>query len=212
MIKLTCKQCGGKLELTDDIDRFACGFCGTEWIVQRGGGIVSLKGVEDSIKQIETSSKAIESSSRETEKHTAIVASEIRIKRLQNRIKELENNKNRFLPISPPLKAMTPNKYGWLREVLVCFWCISSLTIATTISNSNNIPILPQIGIFVFFGITIGVIVACWILRDKFDVEATNKNMEEYEEAKRRRNNAIECLSKEIEELNRQLRAEKDKL
>ena len=52
MVKLTCKSCGAKLELTDDIDRFSCSHCGTEWIVNRSGGIVSLKEVEDGIREL----------------------------------------------------------------------------------------------------------------------------------------------------------------
>jgi DNA-directed RNA polymerase subunit RPC12/RpoP len=53
MIKLSCNSCGAKLELTDDISRFACAHCGSEWIVERGGGVVCLKGLEDGLKRVE---------------------------------------------------------------------------------------------------------------------------------------------------------------
>lgn len=42
---LTCPTCGGKLQITEDIDRFACAYCGSEHIVRRSGGVVSLKPV-----------------------------------------------------------------------------------------------------------------------------------------------------------------------
>lgn len=52
-INLTCPSCGGKLEITSDIDRFACGHCGNEMIVQRGGGIVILKPVVEGLKNVQ---------------------------------------------------------------------------------------------------------------------------------------------------------------
>lgn len=47
MIRLSCRSCGAKLELTEDIDRFSCAHCGSEWVVNRSGGIISLKAVEE---------------------------------------------------------------------------------------------------------------------------------------------------------------------
>ncbi len=29
-VTLSCPTCGGKLEITDNIERFACGYCGHE--------------------------------------------------------------------------------------------------------------------------------------------------------------------------------------
>jgi predicted RNA-binding Zn-ribbon protein involved in translation (DUF1610 family) len=34
-INLNCAHCGGKLEVFDDMERFVCGYCGSEMIVQR---------------------------------------------------------------------------------------------------------------------------------------------------------------------------------
>jgi hypothetical protein len=53
-ITLSCPTCGGKLEITNDIERFACGYCGKELIVRRGGGIVSLAPIVDEIKKLQT--------------------------------------------------------------------------------------------------------------------------------------------------------------
>jgi transposase len=41
-ISLTCPTCGGKLEITESIERFACAHCENEHIVKRGGGIDSI--------------------------------------------------------------------------------------------------------------------------------------------------------------------------
>ena len=42
MFNLSCKKCGSKLELSEDVDSFACAKCGTEWIVKQSGGIAYL--------------------------------------------------------------------------------------------------------------------------------------------------------------------------
>lgn len=52
-VTLTCPSCGGQLEITTDVDRFACGYCGTEHLVKRGGGIVTLAPVVEGIKKVQ---------------------------------------------------------------------------------------------------------------------------------------------------------------
>lgn len=37
-VSLTCPSCNGKLQIGKDLDRFACSYCGTEFVVNRGGG------------------------------------------------------------------------------------------------------------------------------------------------------------------------------
>ena len=53
-VTLTCPSCGGELQVTNDIDRFACAYCGVEHFVRRGGGIVSLSPVLDRLAKVET--------------------------------------------------------------------------------------------------------------------------------------------------------------
>lgn len=54
LVTLTCPTCGGKLQIANNIDRFACGYCGNEHIVQRSGGVISLEPVLDGLKVIKT--------------------------------------------------------------------------------------------------------------------------------------------------------------
>ena len=51
-VTLTCPSCGGKLQITNDIDRFACAHCGAEHAVRRGGGLVSLAPVVAEIRHV----------------------------------------------------------------------------------------------------------------------------------------------------------------
>jgi ribosomal protein S27E len=53
-ITLSCPSCGHKLQITKDVDRFACAACGNEYIVNRTGGIVILKSLMVSIKNVNT--------------------------------------------------------------------------------------------------------------------------------------------------------------
>ena len=54
LIRLSCPTCGAKLEITRDMDRFACANCGNEFIVRRSGGIVSLSPVVEGLTRIQT--------------------------------------------------------------------------------------------------------------------------------------------------------------
>jgi len=79
-VTLSCPSCGGKLQITNDIERFACGYCGKEHIVKRGGGIVTLSPVIDGLKRIQEG--------------TDRTASELAILRLGNEITEIERGIN----------------------------------------------------------------------------------------------------------------------
>ena len=53
-ITLSCPTCGGKLNILDEVDRFACGYCGQEHVVNRGGGIVFLKPIVQSLQLVQS--------------------------------------------------------------------------------------------------------------------------------------------------------------
>jgi DNA-directed RNA polymerase subunit RPC12/RpoP len=96
MTKLTCRTCGAKLELTDDIDRFSCSHCGNEFIVQRQGGIVSLKPVVDELEKISGHTGKTAAYSGATAENTDILAAEAKLKILRERIKEKSEIRNRI--------------------------------------------------------------------------------------------------------------------
>lgn len=52
-INLNCANCAAKLDVYDDMERFACGHCGTDWIAQRRGGTVALKAVTEAIQKVQ---------------------------------------------------------------------------------------------------------------------------------------------------------------
>lgn len=73
-ISLTCPTCGGKLQITNNIERFACGYCGNEHLVRRSGGMVTIEPVIEGLKKIQEG--------------TDKTASELAIQRLQKQIDE----------------------------------------------------------------------------------------------------------------------------
>lgn len=77
-IILTCRSCGGKLEVFEDVDRFACAYCGTEMMVQRRGGTVALKMMQEAIHKVQLG--------------TDKTAAELAMGRYQGEVNDLQNS------------------------------------------------------------------------------------------------------------------------
>ena len=75
-ITMTCKSCGGKLQITPEIEDFACMYCGTEFRVKREGGIVALSPLVEQMEKVSVS--------------TDKTASELAIVRLKEEILEIK--------------------------------------------------------------------------------------------------------------------------
>ena len=86
-ITLSCPSCGAKLEITQDINRFACSSCGREHIVNRSGGIVALSPVVDAINQVKSGVDK--------------TAAELALERISKEIEALIAEKNRIMKESP---------------------------------------------------------------------------------------------------------------
>lgn len=52
ILSLKCVNCGAGLEVKQDISDFACGYCGIQQQVERSGGIVSLRRVEEALDDV----------------------------------------------------------------------------------------------------------------------------------------------------------------
>lgn len=75
-VNLTCPSCGGALQVTQEIERFACGYCGREHVVRRTGGLISLSPVIEEIKGVRVA--------------TDRTASELALVRLNGELLELQ--------------------------------------------------------------------------------------------------------------------------
>jgi len=81
-VSLSCPSCGAKLEITNDIEKFACIHCGNEHVVKRSGGIVTLHPLMEEIKKI---SHGIDAT-----------ANELMLSRIENEIRELKPKKEAY--------------------------------------------------------------------------------------------------------------------
>jgi hypothetical protein len=79
-VSLTCRNCGGKLLVSNTIDRFACGYCDNEHIVKRGDGIIFLQPVIEGLQNVQSGVDK--------------TASELAIKRLSKEIITLKAARN----------------------------------------------------------------------------------------------------------------------
>ncbi|SFG54313.1 hypothetical protein SAMN05518865_113188 [Duganella sp. CF458] len=52
ILSLKCVNCGAGLEVKEDINDFACGYCGVQQHVERSGGIVSLRRLEEALDDV----------------------------------------------------------------------------------------------------------------------------------------------------------------
>ena len=78
IVKLQCPSCAGTLEVTKDLEQFACGYCGTAVIVRRGGGTISLSPVIEGLQRVE--------------RGVDRTASELAIKRIQEEVAAVDSH------------------------------------------------------------------------------------------------------------------------
>ena len=131
LITLSCPSCGAKLEISPDLDRFACAYCGQEHIVNRTGGTISLFPVVNAIHEVKTGVDK--------------TAAELAIVRIQKEIESLKIQK-RNLEYHPPesLGCLTLVKLS-----LIFFGSISVIVGISDIKSSDGFIIL-LIGITMF--------------------------------------------------------------
>jgi hypothetical protein len=82
-VTLSCPSCGGKLQISGDINRFTCASCGNEHIVNRSGGVISVSPVVNELKKINSSVGS-------TAAELAIVRIDKEILNLQKKIQEVK--------------------------------------------------------------------------------------------------------------------------
>jgi hypothetical protein len=82
IISLKCPNCGAGISVTPELDVFACGYCGAQQMVQRGGGIASLKLIGEAIARVQHG--------------TDRTAAELAIRRLREELTTLEVEKKQI--------------------------------------------------------------------------------------------------------------------
>lgn len=87
-VSLKCTSCGAALDITPDLDTFSCAYCGHRLLVQRSGGTISLKTLEEAVSRVQHG--------------TDRTASELAVRRLQDDVAsakhEIEKIEKNTLP------------------------------------------------------------------------------------------------------------------
>jgi ribosomal protein S27AE len=107
---LTCPNCGGKLEVGDDRERFACGYCGREVAVEWRGGTVALKAITDSIQQLRTGAER-------TAAELALVRLQRELTDLEDRLSGLRGTAARLASAPPPSEE--PQGWPWISSTIL---------------------------------------------------------------------------------------------
>ncbi len=76
---LNCASCNSNLEIPSNVDKFNCSYCGSQQIVERGGGIVVLRQVVEAISRVQTG--------------TDKTAAELALQRLPRELESLKNKR-----------------------------------------------------------------------------------------------------------------------
>jgi hypothetical protein len=175
-ITLSCPSCGHKLQITPDIDRFACAACGNEHFVNRIGGIVSLKPVVDEIKGVKVGVDK--------------TASELAIVRLQKEIVDLEYS----LPgIRPNVSdGCTGQILGWVFS-FIAIVCLIAILIINADKPVNYEPIT-------YFGIGLIISIILAITSFSSGSRASKKYKRELEEMIQPVKDKLESKKRELVE------------
>lgn len=90
-VSLTCPSCGSKLQVGNDLERFACGYCGNELVVKRGGGIVSLSPVVEGLQRVERAVQHLDVGMQRVGAGVDTTASELALQRLEKELVAVES-------------------------------------------------------------------------------------------------------------------------
>lgn len=128
ILSLKCVNCGAGLEVKQDISDFACGYCGVQQQVERSGGIVALRRVEETLDDVKLG--------------TNRTASELALARLQSDIAAIYAERDRAVSALRAADHKNNVFIGWGSILLVAF----------SVGIFGPLWGLPVIAVGIFFG------------------------------------------------------------
>jgi DNA-directed RNA polymerase subunit RPC12/RpoP/Flp pilus assembly protein TadB len=108
-ISLKCANCGANLQITPEMETFACGYCGASQIVSRSGGTISLKLLGEAITRVQAG--------------TDKTAAELAIRRLKEEYVALENEYKRLDEARWSKESEIRSLYTWI-AIALTFCCL----------------------------------------------------------------------------------------
>jgi predicted RNA-binding Zn-ribbon protein involved in translation (DUF1610 family) len=189
---LECVDCGAKLDISKEMDRFACSYCGTEQIVERRGGTVSLKLLTDAIRKM-----------RIVADKTAAELALTRLKaELADSDKQLRGIKKRYYETSDKLNNITRSKLSWAGRVVFCLVgaiAVSWFGSAAAPRSGGNIPGTAEVVILLVLGMLGTSVVAAFTIRSQIKTnERTGHELEALDSQKRTAESRSKAIENEI--------------
>lgn len=148
---LSCANCSAPLEIGSDTERFICAHCGSAQILERAGGIISLRKVENSLHAIQRGTDrtaaelAIPRLTQEREKLLALRAQSLeahRKRRVLRRGLRWRRTGISFLALflTGPA-AISQVKLAFLANALTIAWWLSLIVVPILVFRMTRIPI-----------------------------------------------------------------------
>ena len=186
-ISLTCPSCGGRLQITDDIDRFACAYCGVEHLVRRGGGIVTLAPVLDGLRQVQAGIDR--------------AASELAVRRLEWEINHLAEQ---YRVLAGQLSAL-PAHPSWRPVWRALGWGLVTALLAVCLLTSAGLILLDGDGAAWTFGVAPVVAILVLVGIVWLGWRSVQREKQQLSRQRARMQFTLATLSRQIEDRQRQL-------
>ena len=108
--RISCASCEAPISVPSDIDTLTCEFCGTNFIIKRNDGHVTLGVAEDVKRAIQEVGEQTNSFIRESSE-----ATQLELKRIQLQ-QELSSLQIQILDIQTEIRSLEQGKKGWKKK------------------------------------------------------------------------------------------------
>jgi hypothetical protein len=135
-IPLKCANCGANLQITPEMETFACGYCGASQIVNRSGGTVSLRLLSEGIARVQAG--------------TDKTAAELAIRRLTEEYAVLEDEYNRLNKARWSKEFAIRQPYMW-GTIVLSFFCLLFMVTGGWAAALAGIIWLAGVGAMLYF-------------------------------------------------------------
>ncbi len=190
-ISLQCPNCGGKLQIGNDIHRLTCQFCGLEHLVRHNEGAISLAPVVDSINKVAGKFDQVLSGSDRMAAEQTIKRLKTEMPEYEYRLKICQEKYNREV-------NRKPGKFGKLILNLVSILCsLWVLLVFIGFLFTKDEPVPPEV-ILTF------IIAVVLLVLSRIGIKAMKKKADNSEIVLSRRNE-LDKAQKEYQERKYQL-------
>ena len=155
--KLNCISCNSNLEVPSDVTKFNCGYCGTQLIVEKSGGIIALREVVDAIGRVQTGTD-------KTAAELALQRLPVELSNIQKERDEKDQYWQHYISeqLRPIEKKLENEKFGGVG--CGCGTLIVLCIITYFIGHNSNLGDSIVLGIVLFISIFIlPIIIGFWV-------------------------------------------------